>query len=93
MIVGNSSPYKVTAPMTYETAAELLEKGKPLLSGAAVVFDLSDVPDVDSSALSVILGWQRAAGNGKLTITNLPENIISLASLYGITEFMAKEPA
>lgn len=90
MIDSTTSPYRVTAPMTYETAAELMEKGKSLLSGEAVVFDLAAVPAVDSSALSVILGWQRAAGQGKLTITNPPPNIQSLASLYGINEFMAK---
>ncbi|MBU4152500.1 MAG: STAS domain-containing protein [Proteobacteria bacterium] len=90
MIDGTTSPYRVTVPMTYETAAELLERGRPLFSGEPIAFDLAAVPDVDSSALSIILGWQRAAGQGKLTITNLPKNISSLAALYGIDDFMAQ---
>lgn len=93
MIDGSTSPYRITAPMTYETAAELLERGKSLLSGKTVIFDLAAVPEIDSSALSIILGWQRAAGHGKLTIANPPNNISSLAALYGIADFMAKDPA
>lgn len=90
MIEGSASPYRVIAPMTYETAVELLERGKALLlDSGEVVFDLTAVPAIDSSALSVILGWQRAAENGRLSIANPPKNIRSLAALYGIDDFLA----
>jgi len=88
MIEGNASPYWVTVPMTYATAAQLLVLGKALITGAETVFDLSRVSAADSSALSVILGWQRAAGQGRIRLTNPPESIRSLAELYGIADML-----
>ncbi len=89
MIDGIASPYQVVAPMTYATAAELFTLGKHLLAkGDEVVFDLTGVTSADSSALSIILGWQRAAGIGRLHLTNLPESVISLSELYGIAEML-----
>jgi phospholipid transport system transporter-binding protein len=90
MIEGSASPYRVTVGMTYETAAVLLERGKALLGrGEEVAFDLAAVQAVDSSALSVILGWQRAVAPRRLAITNPPASIRSLAALYGIDDFLA----
>lgn len=90
MINGSASPYQIVAPMTYEKAAELFLCGKNLLVSGRdeVVFDLSQVPEADSSALSIILGWQRVAGNDLLRLTNLPQSVISLAELYGITDML-----
>lgn len=89
MIDGSASPYQIATAMTYETAAELSLTGKNLIArGGEVVFDLSGVPDADSSALAVILNWQRAAGEGRLRLTNLPPSVISLAKLYGIADML-----
>lgn len=88
MIDGNVSPYRVTGPMTHNTAAELFHRGISLLHDAEVVFDLQAVNNADSSALAVILGWQRAAGQGRLRLTNLPDSVISLAQLYGISDLL-----
>ena len=89
MIDGNASPYRVVAPMTYTTSADLFALGRNLIApGEEVVFDLTAVPAADSSALSVLLGWQRAAGEGRLRLINPPASIYSLAELYGITELL-----
>jgi len=91
MISGNVSPYQVMTPMIYANAAELFTRGTHLLAtGEKVIFDLTAVTSADSSALSVILGWQRAAGEGRLQLTNLPESVISLAELYGIAEMLPR---
>ncbi len=92
MIDANASPYRVIAPMTYTTAAELFVDGSNLIAkGGELVFDLTAVPVADSSALSVLLGWQRAAGDGRLRLINPPESISSLAELYGVTELLGLE--
>lgn len=88
MIQGNASPYQVVAPMTYATAAELFACGQALLLGKETVFDFASVPSADSSALSVILGWQRVAGEGRLRLRNLPESVLSLAKLYDVAELL-----
>jgi phospholipid transport system transporter-binding protein len=48
--------------------------------------DLAKVEVVDSAALSMLLGWLRAAQakNRNLRVTNLPANLLSLANLYGV---------
>lgn len=88
MIQGNASPYQVVAPMTYATAAELFARGKELLASGEGVFDLAAVANADSSALAVILGWQRLVGVGRLQLQNIPDSILSLAKLYDIGELL-----
>lgn len=88
MIHGSGSPYQVKAPMTYDTSAALYARGRALLGGDEVVFDLAGVPQADSAALSVMLGWQRAAGAGGVRLINLPKGLILLAKLYGVFEML-----
>jgi len=48
------------------------------------------VKEVDSSGLTVVFGWVRAAKTqGKTArISNPPQNLLSLAELYGVTELL-----
>jgi phospholipid transport system transporter-binding protein len=50
------------------------------------------VTEVDSSALSLLLEWRRAAERSGRTIRyrNLPASLKSLAELYGITELLGE---
>lgn len=52
--------------------------------------DLSGVTDVDSVAISLLFEWVRQARAKQCTLTysNLPVNLVSLASLYGVLEFL-----
>lgn len=53
--------------------------------------NLSQVTDVDTAALSLLMEWQRrvhAAGK-KVTFTHLPESLMSLAKLYGVADFIS----
>jgi len=89
MIHGSASPYQVKAPMIYDTSAALYARGRALLGSDEVVFDLAGVSQADSSALSVMLGWQRAAGSGGVRLVNLPNSLILLAKLYGVFEMLS----
>jgi phospholipid transport system transporter-binding protein len=88
---------RVTAPMVIANARALLEAGRRSLAGTSSqpagrhrAFDLAAVKEVDSSALSVVLGL---AAHGRcawlaLRITNPPASLISLATLYGVSELL-----
>ena len=53
-----------------------------------MLLDLAAVEDADSSALGVIFGLIRtAAARGvRIRLVNLPAGLVSLASLYGVSE-------
>ena len=77
-------------PVTIENAAAVLEEGNGLFAGDRVTLDLAAVTEVDSAAVSLLLEWRRAAGrrNQRIEFINLPDNLKSLAKLYGVTELI-----
>lgn len=81
---------EVSGAMTLPEAVELLAEGNAALANAQTLFDLAAVTDVDSSCIAVIFGWLRnAQQNGKsLSIVHPPQDLISLADLYGVTELL-----
>lgn len=53
--------------------------------------NLSQVTDVDTAALSLLMEWQRrvnAAGK-KISFSHLPDSLMSLAKLYGVADFIS----
>jgi phospholipid transport system transporter-binding protein len=93
MIEQSGDSLRVTVPMTIANAGALLKAGRRFLqstrSGEAV-FDLSAVQDTDSSALTLVFAWLRTAREhgSTLRISNPPASMISLASLYTISDFL-----
>ena len=81
---------KVSGPLTNQNAAWVLEEGKQLFAADGVAVDLGGVTEVDSAAVSLLLEWRRAAEqrNQRIKFLNLPDNLKSLAELYGVTEFI-----
>lgn len=81
---------EVSGPLTLGRAREMLEAGSALLTRPANRFDMTQVKEVDSSGLTVVFGWVRAAHReGKsVQISNPPKNLLSLADLYGVTELL-----
>ncbi|MDP2793485.1 MAG: STAS domain-containing protein [Sulfurisoma sp.] len=78
----------VDGAMTLPVATSLLNEGNALVAGGLGLIDLSGVTDVDSSGLSVVFGWLRAAkAQGKsIRIANPPKDFISLAEVYGVVD-------
>jgi phospholipid transport system transporter-binding protein len=76
-----------------ENALSLREEGLRLFTAQEVTLDLGAVTEVDSTALSLLFEWRRAAlaANRSIRYVNLPENLTSLARLYGVTELVAAE--
>ncbi len=95
MIVRDGSALRVQGPITMATARAVLEEGLGLFAQDDLQIDLGEVQEVDSSAVSLLLEWVRTARgkNRRLTYVNLPENLKSLASLYGVLELLPRGDA
>lgn len=84
---------KLSGPIHMSNARGLLAEGSALLSPEVSVIDLAEVTEVDSSAVSLLLEWQRQAARrgGCLRFAHLPANLKSLAALYGVTELLPEQ--
>src|SRR5262245_36879394 len=67
------------------TAIDTSGRGRFEQAGDAVRIDLSAVTRVDSSALALLMGWQRHARrlNKSLTLLEVPSNLASMMQLTG----------
>jgi phospholipid transport system transporter-binding protein len=90
MISCDGGRCEVRGPLTIATAAALVEEGRRLFVGENLIVDLSGVTEVDSAAVSLLLEWGRVArgGNRRIAFANIPANLKSLASLYGVLELL-----
>ncbi|PKO25884.1 MAG: hypothetical protein CVU35_01945 [Betaproteobacteria bacterium HGW-Betaproteobacteria-8] len=66
-------------------AQRIMVNGSPSLE-----VDMSGVTEVDSIAISLLFEWLREAGMNqtRLVYSNLPASLTSLASLYGVLDFI-----
>lgn len=90
MIREEGSKAFVEGAMTLGTASALVGLGKDAIGRAVDVFDLSEVTEADSSALAVVFDWVRVAGaqGKKLVLVNIPQNLLSLAAVYGVGDLL-----
>ncbi len=81
---------KVEGNLTLEVIPKLFEEGLNHLANGALQVDFSQVKAVDSSAISMLLGWEKSAQQkqNELSVTGLPEDLLSLARLYGVEELL-----
>lgn len=90
MIARSGDRLAIAGPLTVDSARAILEEGSAHL-GEIKTIDLAGVTEVDSSAVSVILEWQREAArrsNAGLRFENLPGNLRNLVDLYGVAELI-----
>lgn len=84
--------YTPAPTLTAATARAVQEAGLHAIAGGQRQFDLSAVTTFDSSAVAVLLAWQRAAaGNGGLQLQGIPQGLASLAALYGTVALLGLE--
>lgn len=90
MLTRDGNRLKLEGRITVDNVRALLEQGNAHLGEVRVV-DMGAVSEVDSSAVSLILEWQRQAAqrnNHDLRFENLPANLRSLAGLYGVADLI-----
>ena len=83
------------ASIGMSNAAEVAVAGIEAIRGGDTVFDLSPVLTCDSSAVAVVLAWQREAQarGARLQLTGLPAGLVSLASVYGVSSLLDLDEA
>ncbi len=76
-----------------ETVLALREEGLRLFTAPEVILDLSGITEVDSAAVSLLFEWRRSAlaANRSIKYVNFPDNLKSLAQLYGVTDLVGVE--
>ncbi|MEO8331529.1 MAG: STAS domain-containing protein [Gallionella sp.] len=79
--------------LNMETVPAWFATGMQRLAGDDLQVDFSGVESVDSAAVGMLLGWARAAQQGErlLRVAGLPENLLSLARLYGVDELLPQQ--
>ena len=85
----------VDGHLTMETVPALFETGLQHLASEDLRVDFSRVESVDSAAVSMLLGWARAAQRSQraLHVTGFPDDLLSLARLYGVDELLPRQSA
>ena len=80
----------VVGHLTMDTVPALYEQGLQHLKQKELILDFTKVETADSSAVSLLLGWTRAAkqSNCVVSVVNLPSSMLSLAGLYGVSDLL-----
>ena len=83
----------VRGSLTIATVPTLFETGLQHLAREDFQVDFSQVDSVDSAAVSMLLGWVRAAQRTRhdLRVKGVPEDLQSLAHLYGVAELLPQQ--
>jgi phospholipid transport system transporter-binding protein len=78
--------FQTAASLTHESAKAALDAGLSRIAAGAVEVDCAPLTHFDSSALAVLLAWQRAASarGAALGVFNVPSGLASLAQAYGV---------
>ncbi len=89
-ITQDGSRWLVSGAMTVAQMNALLAESAALAATDQVEIDLKAVSDVDTTAISLLFEWLRQAHTrkSKVVFSNLPQNLTSLATLYGVLELI-----
>ena len=81
-----ASRFESGATLTHESAKAAFEAGLQRIAAGATGVDCAPLAQFDSSALAVLLAWERAAQarGTPFEIVNLPAGLASLAQAYGV---------
>lgn len=90
MIACEGGRCAVDGPLTIANITAVLADSERLFTAGDVTVDLAAVTEVDSSAVSLLLQWLRAAQRDgrRIAFVNLPPNLKSLAALYSVAELI-----
>lgn len=83
MITRQGERISVEGPVTIANVRNVLGLGLAEIANGANEVDLAKVSAVDSSAISMMLEWMRAA-NRRISFFNMNQDLLSLTRLYGL---------
>lgn len=94
MLTVVDSHIRIDGHLVVETALAVLNEGQAALDALApnapAVFDMADLEQVDSAALSVVFAWMRHANAAQraFSLKNPPQQLLSLAAVYGVSDVL-----
>ena len=90
VVLSEGDRLRVRGSITIHNVVAVVEQGVALFDQGGKTIDLSQVQDVDSSAVSMLLEWLRQAASRKhrITFVNVPEKLKSLLRLYNLFELV-----
>ncbi len=90
-VILQNNLWLVSGDIMVDNASDVLKDSLALAMPDNLIVDFAEVTGVDTAALSLVMEWQRRAklSNQQVSFTNLPESLVSLAALYGVTDFIA----
>ena len=82
--------YKVTGDVTLHIPEVCVNKTKMLPTGTDVIVDLSEVGEIDSTCVAMMITMRRhvQVNGNAITFTNLPETLMRLTNLYDLTDVL-----
>lgn len=88
MIQREGDRMRVSGRLTMDAIGASFAEAMQPLEGKDWTVDLAQVEAADSAAVSLLLGWLRNAQRheAKLIFVNVPDNLRSLADLYGVAD-------
>ncbi|WP_250465819.1 MULTISPECIES: STAS domain-containing protein [unclassified Caballeronia] len=83
--------FQTAATLTHKSAKAALDAGLSRIAAGATEVDCAPLTHFDSSALAVLLAWQRAATERgtALGVVNVPSKLASLAQAYGVDTLLS----
>ncbi|MFZ6675321.1 STAS domain-containing protein [Undibacterium sp. Xuan67W] len=87
--------YQTSREINLQNAVSVAQAGLSVIAKGETVFDLSALAVVDSSAVAVMLDWQRAASvaGRAMEFHSVSANLLSLISLYGVADLLGMTPS
>jgi phospholipid transport system transporter-binding protein len=84
--------FETGTTLTHASAKAALAAGLQRIAAGATGVDCAPLAQFDSSALAVLIAWQRAAQarGAPLDIVNLPAGLASLAQAYGVDTLISE---
>jgi phospholipid transport system transporter-binding protein len=88
MIQREGDRLRVSGRLTMDTIGASFAEAMQPPEGKNWTVDLAQVEAADSAAVGMLLSWLRNAQRheAKLTFVNVPDNLRSLADLYGVAD-------
>ena len=76
--------------LNFSNAKQVLQEGLEAIHRGEHECDLNNLVQIDSASIAVLLAWQHAAltNRSSLRFLNTPENLVNLATLYGVKNLL-----
>ena len=86
----SANKLSVRGAVTIDNVVTVAERGIVMFDRENLIIDLGPVTDVDSSAVSMLLQWEREARrrNRQIHFENVPQKLQSLIRLYDVSELI-----